>query len=208
MSLFIFSLIVFSLVTAGVLRGLFFDGIDAYFYSFFDGLSSGFILNTSNLMSFLFDDYSMIIIGAIIALILFTKNRFSDAFIYLSAMGISSLLVKYMKGLFMIPRPLAGSYLMDQISYSFPSGHATTAAVFFILIFYIFRKYFDSKKRRALAIIIISVGILTVGVSRMALGLHWFSDIVGGAALGIMCASGVIMAFKKAKITGSRIYKT
>jgi membrane-associated phospholipid phosphatase len=87
------------------------------------------------------------------------------------------------------PRPLASLVHVMQIlnSYSFPSGHVMFYTVFFgFLIFIIYTRLRATPFRNLLLILFGSlVGL--VGVSRIYLGEHWASDVLGGYLLGSLC---------------------
>ena len=85
-------------------------------------------------------------------------------------------------------RPIGGVY--DESYYSFPSGHSTSAVVLYGFIFYYLWK---RAKTRAMKNVILAIGallILAIGFSRIYLGVHFFSDVLGGYILGIiwLCA--------------------
>lgn len=100
---------------------------------------------------------------------------------------IAGIAVPLLKHLFAMPRPPA-VLAADMIhiigpaygSHSFPSGHTTTAFVLAGVLSLYFRPYW-----------VMAVSVLVasgVGVSRMAVGVHWPLDVTVGAALGWLCA--------------------
>src|SRR2546430_2671644 len=77
--------------------------------------------------------------------------------------------------------------LVDWASYAaFPSGHAMTATVVCGLLLWLLHRYGPGRAvwRTALAMGVVSV--LGVGLTRVWLGVHWPSDVVGGWLLGAM----------------------
>ena len=70
-------------------------------------------------------------------------------------------------------RPPAEQWLVEASNYSLPSGHATGAAAFAM----------------ALTLIIGWVGALVIGLSRLALGVHWVEDVLTGWILGVIVAT-------------------
>lgn len=100
---------------------------------------------------------------------------------------IAGIAVPLLKHLFDLPRPPAvlAADLIHIIgpayqSRSFPSGHTTTAFVLAGVLSLYFRHYWIL----ALSVIVAS----GVGISRMAVGVHWPLDVTVGAALGWLCA--------------------
>lgn len=85
----------------------------------------------------------------------------------------------------------AGAIRLHQVSYAFPSGHATTASAVLATIAYVFwREGFVSGR---CAIAIGAGGPLLIGISRVYLDVHWTTDVLGGWAAGafvaVLCAS-------------------
>jgi undecaprenyl-diphosphatase len=68
-------------------------------------------------------------------------------------------------------------------SYSFPSGHAFGAMVFYGLWAYLAYKYLPHPWNITVAAIL-AVLIVLIGVSRVYLGAHFPSDVIGGWLLG------------------------
>ncbi|MCX6740297.1 MAG: LssY C-terminal domain-containing protein [Candidatus Parcubacteria bacterium] len=83
------------------------------------------------------------------------------------------------------PRP-QNVAVFDLSSFSFPSGHATLALAFYGFIAYFLFKQIKSWKYKILILAADLVLILLIGFSRMYLGFHFLSDIIGGYLLGIL----------------------
>jgi undecaprenyl-diphosphatase len=70
--------------------------------------------------------------------------------------------------------------------YSFPSGHAAIAMVVYgFLIYLVWLKLRDYKLARALVVALCAIYTLGMGLSRIYLGEHWFSDVLGGYVYGL-----------------------
>jgi undecaprenyl-diphosphatase len=102
------------------------------------------------------------------------------------------------------PRPIDVAYFLEK-SYSFPSGHAAIAcALFGFLIYYSWR----NLKKINTKINLLFLGlifILAIGFSRLYLGVHFLSDVLGGYLLGLFwLIIGINLvewpSFKKVKI--------
>ncbi|MEU1686118.1 phosphatase PAP2 family protein [Micromonospora sp. NPDC005707] len=90
--------------------------------------------------------------------------------------------------------------LLDPVAraagYSFPSGHAlnaTLAAGVLLLVFLPFARH-SRAWRGALWAAAVLIAVLT-GLSRIALGVHWTSDVVGGWLLGVAVVAATAAAF-------------
>ena len=92
---------------------------------------------------------------------------------------LSNLASSLLKKGFAVERPDIVPHLDHQTSFSYPSGHATNAAVVYLLL-----AWLAPPRWRHAAWTLAGVMIVLNGVSRMMLGVHWASDIVGGTLLG------------------------
>ena len=80
------------------------------------------------------------------------------------------------------PRPPAADALGTYAHWSFPSGHATQCMAFFAMLIAL-ACYAGWARLRLWATSAAAV-VLVVGASRIYLGAHWFTDVLGGYALG------------------------
>ncbi|MEJ2200449.1 MAG: phosphatase PAP2 family protein, partial [Desulfuromonadaceae bacterium] len=74
-------------------------------------------------------------------------------------------------------------FSLAQDMLSFPSAHAFVALVFYGLLVYMLLNRLEHLPNRFYLVISGSALTLLIGFSRLYLGLHWFSDILGGYAL-------------------------
>ncbi|MFJ4963837.1 phosphatidylglycerophosphatase B [Streptomyces sp. ADI96-02] len=80
-------------------------------------------------------------------------------------------------------RPSLEDPVAQAPGYSFPSGHAMTATTSFAVLLLVLLPMVP-RAWRALCWGVAVVSVLGVGFTRIALGVHWFSDVVGGWLLG------------------------
>jgi len=119
----------------------------------------------------------------IVAAYLYWKKHKIATLFWLSALAVAETLIWVTKVVYARPRPPMA--LVTTHSYSFPSGHAGTAAAVAagIVLLLVLRKsrhwYFD-----ALAV----AYVIAVAWSRVYLRAHWLSDVFTGAALGAAVA--------------------
>ena len=96
-----------------------------------------------------------------------------------------------LKFIFYRQRPHFSHPLLHLQSNSFPSGHTLAATVLFGTLILLVREFSES---RVLRIAVIPAGvavILLVAATRIYLGVHYFSDVIGGMLEGIAWLSGI-----------------
>lgn len=82
------------------------------------------------------------------------------------------------------PRPI-GYRLIDETGYSFPSGHSMISTAFYGLIIYFIWKNVKNKTIRNVSCILLVILIVLIGISRIYLGVHYASDVIGGFSISI-----------------------
>lgn len=81
-------------------------------------------------------------------------------------------------------RPM-GIPLIEETGYSFPSGHSMISMAYFgLFIYLIYHSNFSPKKKWSM-IVLFSFLILLIGISRIYLGVHYPSDVIGGFFLSV-----------------------
>lgn len=96
----------------------------------------------------------------------------------ISSMGAASIIRSIVKS----PRPSGLTVPPD--SWSFPSGHTTLSVTLFGFLAVICARHLSLKYRPAPFIIAVSLIVLMI-LSRLYLGAHWLTDVIGGVLLGI-----------------------
>ncbi len=115
------------------------------------------------------------------ALFLVFTRRMRAALLLIMVFG-GRLLVELQKVLIDRPRPGVSPHLEAVHSMSFPSGHSANAMITYVAIAALLPV---SQRMRAVAVGIGLAIALQVGWSRVALGVHWPSDVIGGWAFGL-----------------------
>ena len=118
---------------------------------------------------------TFVITLTVIAL-LFLKNKRIGILMSIDLIVIT-IFQHILKPIFGRIRPL-NINLIEETSYSFPSGHSLTAMAFYGFIIYLIYK--SNLKYKKVYIILLSVLILLIGLSRAYLGVHFITDVLGG----------------------------
>jgi undecaprenyl-diphosphatase len=172
------------------------ESIDRAIVLFVNGLNTPLL---DEIMWFLSGRFSLIPLYLLLLILLKSQNSWRNTFIILSGLTLSILLadqisVHLFKNGFERYRPSHNEELKYLLhfyevkpgeyyqggKYGFVSSHA---ANFFAMIAFIF-PFYKEKKKWILAGLIL-IGIL-VAISRIYLGVHYFSDVLVGATLGIL----------------------
>lgn len=118
----------------------------------------------------------------VVALALVVGRRVGLAARVVFASGAGGLVIRGLKEVFERARPL--EQVAPAEGYSFPSGHAFAATVFYGMMIYLAFRLTDRPWARALAAVAGAALIAAVGLSRVYLNVHYLSDVVGGWLAG------------------------
>lgn len=127
---------------------------------------------------------------------LFIKKRWPIALVSTSLISVA--FNQGIKNIVKRPRPLR-LRLIEESGYSFPSGHAMGSMAFYGFVILLISKSKINKYFKMVLILILSVLILLIGVSRVYLGVHYPSDIVGGFILSMALTLKCFDVFEKRK---------
>jgi undecaprenyl-diphosphatase len=134
-------------------------------------------------------------LGILIGIYLLYKKKWRSASIMLLAIGSTGIVTGVMKQFFMSARPENALITMVNDP-SFPSGHSSLAAAFFVILAYLLAPKIESWIKRETMIVLCVLATIAIGVSRLVLNVHWFSDVVAGWALGVFLATASILVVR------------
>ncbi|WP_430389286.1 phosphatase PAP2 family protein [Dyella sp. 20L07] len=151
------------------------------------------VLGSVAAVSHLGDLFSVAGASAVILAILLFRRQLQLATVWtIAVVGIVPL-NSGLKALFQRPRPLHDHGFIIEHGWSFPSGHAFGAMVFYGMLAYVLLRLLPHRWHRV--VIAGAVAMVTIiGLSRIVLQVHYFSDVMAGYASGmvwlVLCISG------------------
>lgn len=126
------------------------------------------------------------VMALLIAIVLAARGRWRwAAFLLVTAAG-GGLINQALKAVFARTRPDMAVALWRSTSYAFPSGHAMGSFVVFGALVYLVLRAHASWRVRSAAVALALCFIGVISLSRLYLGVHWFSDIVAGISAGLL----------------------
>lgn len=124
------------------------------------------------------------LITVVATLLLVFHRRRREAAIFAATIVLAQLSANWLKTFYERERPdlvAHGSYVY---SHSFPSGHSALAAAVFLTLATVVASVEPRRRTKALIYGLAAAIVAAVGVSRVYLGVHWPTDVLGGWALG------------------------
>lgn len=137
----------------------------------------------------------MIVLSIILGIVFLYKRRWRSGAIFILSICTTGFFVGLMKELFMRVRPENALHIIVNDP-SFPSGHAAMAASFFVAFAYIMAPKIHSRIRRELFIALCVLLVVIIGLTRLILNVHWFSDVLAGWSLGVFVTTGTILLIR------------
>ncbi|ORA70405.1 phosphatase PAP2 family protein [Mycobacterium heidelbergense] len=144
---------------------------------------------------------SLRLLGIVAAVAALVKRNVRAALVLVACGPLSELVTWAAKGLANRPRP--STMLVAAPSTSFPSGHAleATAALLALLMFLV---PMMSRSMGRVAIAVTALGLVLVGIARVALNVHHPSDVLAGWSLGYLYFLLCVVVFRPPSWSGER----
>lgn len=139
------------------------------------------------------------IAAAAIIYLLFKKKHHWDAIMVAVSAGGASIMNYLLKLAFHRDRPVLPT-LVQATGFSFPSGHTMVSIAFYGMLAFLLWVNFKREKRLYLIIFLLSLLVLTIGISRIYLGVHYPSDVLAGFAAGGFWLTGCILALQTVRL--------
>ena len=136
-----------------------------------------------------------VIAGAAV-LVAILLRRWRDAVMVVASLVAGTAFFSIIKLIIRRPRPPLYDARIVQSGFSFPSGHATMAAVFYATLAVILIHAVRSFWLRLLIVLCATVAVVWIGLSRVYLGVHYPSDVLAGWAGGVLWALLALVALR------------
>lgn len=137
-------------------------------------------------------------ITVLAAILLAIPKTRGDIGLPFAVISLSSTVVyKVVKGIFERPRPELDVRLIPQGGFSFPSGHSMNCIVCFGILIYLIRRYCPNCRIANILTVLLAILIIGIGTSRVYVGVHFPTDVLGGWSLGLAFLMGSILILEK-----------
>ena len=139
------------------------------------------------------------IIGGVLAVVFVVRRSWEQLTAAVLTFVVGEGLLWTMKAIFSRDRP--GSDLIDTAGASFPSGHAFTGVIVYgFLLVVVWRWNVPAAVRWGATFVLLAVAI-TIALSRIVLGVHWVTDVLGGFSFGV---AWLMTSLLLARVAGGR----
>jgi membrane-associated phospholipid phosphatase len=163
--------------------------------SWFQGHATPFLTRISRIVTFFGSVGFLTAASAVLALIFAMRRSFYQLLTLALAVGGGSLLNILLKHFFHRQRPVLENPLVTLSSFGFPSGHTMGATLFYGVLAVFAAQSVRTWRWRALTFCIAALAIVLIGLSRIYLGAHYLTDVLGAIAVGLAwlasCWTGV-----------------
>lgn len=168
-------------------------GFDNFIYSTLYGLNNRsldiFLITITSLANPKF-----IVVVAILLMFVIKENKYR--LLILANIGLSVGFNFIIKHIICRARP-DHIRLVTEKGYSYPSGHSMISVLLYGTLMYILIKNIKDKKLKVLLEICFSILIFLIGISRIYVGVHYPSDVLGGFLISIAILIASIIIFNK-----------
>ncbi|MBA3724428.1 MAG: phosphatase PAP2 family protein [Candidatus Levybacteria bacterium] len=122
--------------------------------------------------------------GGLFTIFLTWKKHKREAILFVTVLIIGLLINIILKVIFQRPRPDMDPIMDLSSSYSFPSGHAMNAFIFYSVMSYFVYHFTHNKVLSGVVTVLSLLLVLLIGLSRIYLGVHYPSDVLAGFIAG------------------------
>lgn len=149
--------------------------------------------NFMMIVTFFGSAFSFVII--VLLSFLFVKNKSYSFYMFVNLLWVYVVSVIF-KNVIMRERPMI-SLIEKPSDFSFPSGHTMCSMSFYGFIVYLLLRNTKNYFLKWLIIFVFALLVIFIGISRIYLNVHYFSDVIAGLILGTVCLLMIINIYNK-----------
>jgi membrane-associated phospholipid phosphatase len=165
---------------------------DAAVFQFLQALRTPWIDRVLIIVTEIGDGVVIVAVSAVVLLWLGLHRAWRAAIYWVGGIVFASVFATVLKLTLHVPRP--APLYTGLSAYAFPSGHATISAVVFGFLSVLIARELAPKWRPAVAAVTAGI-VALVAFSRLYLGAHWLSDVIGGLAFGTAWVAMLSIAY-------------
>ena len=151
--------------------------------------------NTSFMKVITFFGSAIPFIVIVLLALIFIKNKAYSFYMFINLLWVYIVSIIF-KNIIMRERPML-SLIEKPSDFSFPSGHTMCSVAFYGFIVYLLLKNIKSYFLKWLIVFVFSMLVIFIGISRIYLNVHYFTDVIGGFILGSICLLMIINIYIK-----------
>ena len=146
---------------------------------------------------------TMTVLGLGVVLLLAVQREWILLGGWVAALAGGGLLNQVLKAVIQRPRPPSAAAFLSHPSWSFPSGHAMVSLICYGMLAYVLIVLRIHRRSAQIAVVLAAALLsIAIGLSRLYLGVHYFSDVVGGYGAGLLWLSACVSGMEVARFRG------
>ena len=165
--------------------------LDKPFLDWLIGHTEGGVTTTMKVVTIFGSTPFISVVAGVLAIAFILQKGWARAFLIVTAPLGAFLLERVVKAIVHRPRPAVHA-LVHTTGSSFPSGHATLAAAFYVVIALLLARAVRTWRVKVVIWTLAISLVGAIGFSRLYLRVHWLTDVLGGFALGTLWAIVVV----------------
>lgn len=174
--------LLFSLLLTGIVRQHGSDGVDLAIMQAVYSLRSPILTMLLKGITF-FGDRGLVAVAILATISLVVRRQWHQTLWFSLLVGTGATVNAVLKVLIARPRPLL-SVILGESDFSFPSGHAMDSAIMYGAIAYLLFQTMPRRHPQSKIVFLIALMVGMIGFSRIYLGVHYPSDVLGGYLFG------------------------
>src|SRR6266566_1031616 len=140
------------------------------------------------------------VLALVVGLLLAARRQWILLGGWLAAFAGGGLLAEALKVVIRRPRPPYAAGFLHHYSWSFPSGHAMGSLIGYGMLAYVLTVLWIHRRSAQVSLVLGAALLIgAIGLSRLYLGVRYFSDVVGGYAAGLLWLSACISGLEVAR---------